>query len=750
MKLEQQMRAIARSKIEIIVFSKTYTESTWCVRELEKIIECYKTFGQIVLPVYYEIDPHDIARQKGDFGKALKKAAQKIYSGKELKHALSRWRLALTRAAGITGWDARKFRHDAELVKDIVDRIQILLDYKYLPIAEYPVGLESHVEKVIGCIENQSTNVCIIGIWGMGGSGKTLLAKAIYNRIYRTFIDRGYVTEILNGCGLHADIGITVLIERSLLKVDKNNKLQMHPLLRDMGREIIRERSPVKLGNRSRLWCRDDVEDGTQATEGLSLKLPLTIRDCFEAHAFKTMERLRLLQLDHVHVSGSYEYFSKQLRWICWQWFPSKYIPNNFNMENVIALDLKHSHLRIVWKQSQVLSSLKFLNLSHSYNLTETPDFSGLPSLEELILKDCPSLCKIHQSIGDLCNLLLINLKDCTSLSSLPREIYKLKSLKTLVLSGCSNIDILEEDIVQMKSLITLITENKAVKQVPLSIISSKCIGYISLRGFEGLLHIFPSIIRSWKTPISNPLSYTHPFGMDMENNNWRYLSPFFTGLANLRSVLVQCDTEFQLSTQVQTIRVEYGVNYTELRISEHHLRFSLIGVGGYDKFFNTLSNSISEEMARCESCDICLPGDNHPYWFGHVGEGHSVFFTLPQDCHVKGMALCVVYSSTPDIIATECLKSVLIVNYTKFTFQIHKHGTIISDIDWQGIISNLGSGGDKVEIFVAFGDGLVVKKTAVYLIYSEPNDFELEPWREPEENALYKFIKKIVLCECW
>ena len=134
----------------------------------------------------------------------------------------------------------------------------------------------------------------------------------------------------------------------------------------------------------------------------------------------------------------------------------------------------------------QVLPWLKFLNLSHSKNLTETPDFSKLTSLEKLILKNCPSLCKVHQSIGDLHNLILINLKGCTSLRNLPREVYKLKSVKILILSGCSKIDKLEEDIVQMESLTTLIADNTVVKQVPFSIVSSKSIGYISLCGFEG------------------------------------------------------------------------------------------------------------------------------------------------------------------------------------------------------------------------------------------------------------------------
>ncbi|KAH1069162.1 hypothetical protein GYH30_006667 [Glycine max] len=73
--------------------------------------------------------------------------------------------------------------------------------------------------------------------------------------------DRAYVTEILNGCGLHADIGIPVLIERSLVKIEKNNKLGMHPLLQQMGREIIRGSSIKELGKRSRLWFHEDVLD---------------------------------------------------------------------------------------------------------------------------------------------------------------------------------------------------------------------------------------------------------------------------------------------------------------------------------------------------------------------------------------------------------------------------------------------------------------------------------------------------------
>jgi len=51
---------------------------------------------------------------------------------------------------------------------------------------------------------------------------------------------------------------------------------------------------------------------------------------------------------------------------------------------------------------------------------------------------------------------------------------------------------------------------------------------------------------------------------------------------------------------------------------------------------------------ASNESCDVCLPGDNDPYWLAYKDEGHSVSFTVPRDRDMKGMALCVIYLSNP------------------------------------------------------------------------------------------------------
>ncbi|XP_014515047.1 TMV resistance protein N-like isoform X2 [Vigna radiata var. radiata] len=564
------------------------------------------------------------------------------------------------------------------------------------------------------------------------------IEKNLFLDICCSFVGEGraYVKKMLNGCGVDADSGIRVLIECSLIKVKRNSKLGMHPLLQEMGREIINEIYEEEFETEWLLRF-DDVQyvltdnTGRRAIERVPVKLRSVKR-----------EPSRILK----HTENS-DYISKKLRWISLDWFSS--VPDKFYLHDAMTIHLKHSSLRFLLKEPQELSWLKVLNLSHSKYLTGTPDFSGLPSLEQLILKGCTGLREVHPSIGCLCNLTLLNLKDCTSLSNFPREIYKLISLETLILSGCSKIDLLERDVVRMESLITLIAENTIVKHVPFSIGSSKSIGHISLQGFERLsCNIFPSIIRSWMSPVMNPISYIHSLCMDIDNS-WESIGPLLSSLVNLRSVLVQCDTEYQLSKQVKSILVEYFANSAESGISKQQFRSSFIGLGTYHEFFNAVSDNISEVLLNSDSCDVSLPVDNLPNWLAYMGEGNSVSFSVPWDRDMKGMALSVVHLSTGEIVATECLRSVLIVNYTKCTLQIHKYGTIISfnDIDWQGIMSNLGPE-DRVEIFVTFGHGLVVKNTILYLICGESNYLKKEP--ESEKNYLLRFIMKIVMCDFW
>ena len=94
------LKVIELSMISIVVFSKNFASSTWCLNELVRIIEC-RNNGQLVLPIFYKVDPSKIRKQDGDFGIALAKHEEKF---KDDIEKVQRWRKTLTRAANLSGF----------------------------------------------------------------------------------------------------------------------------------------------------------------------------------------------------------------------------------------------------------------------------------------------------------------------------------------------------------------------------------------------------------------------------------------------------------------------------------------------------------------------------------------------------------------------------------------------------------------------------------------------------------------------
>lgn len=70
--------------------------------------------------------------------------------------------------------------------------------------------------------------------------------------------DKDLVVEFLDASGFSAEIGISVLVDKSLIIILKN-KIIMHDLLQGMGREIVRQESIKDPGKRSRLWNHEDI-----------------------------------------------------------------------------------------------------------------------------------------------------------------------------------------------------------------------------------------------------------------------------------------------------------------------------------------------------------------------------------------------------------------------------------------------------------------------------------------------------------
>ncbi|XP_030966144.1 TMV resistance protein N-like [Quercus lobata] len=187
---EELLQTIENSSASIVVFSKNYASSSWCLDELAKIIEC----TQKVLPVFYQVDPSEVRKLKGDFGEVLTKLEKRIKD----KTKVQRWREALTNAANISGWDYKDSCTESELVEKIVEDI---LNSEFIQIPSNDatvqlVGINSRVEAVAKLIDIESNDVRMVGITGLGGIGKTTIAKAIYDSFSNHFKAKSFVENV--------------------------------------------------------------------------------------------------------------------------------------------------------------------------------------------------------------------------------------------------------------------------------------------------------------------------------------------------------------------------------------------------------------------------------------------------------------------------------------------------------------------------------------------------------------------------
>ncbi|XP_065632142.1 uncharacterized protein LOC112008489 isoform X2 [Quercus suber] len=118
------LEAIENSRISIVVFSKNYAFSTWCLNELVKILEWRKK-GQIMLPIFYKVDPSEVRNQKGKFGEAFEKHEQNFNMNE-----VQRWRVALEEAGNTRGLHYKKEYHQYPFIQEIFEEISSFVDIK--------------------------------------------------------------------------------------------------------------------------------------------------------------------------------------------------------------------------------------------------------------------------------------------------------------------------------------------------------------------------------------------------------------------------------------------------------------------------------------------------------------------------------------------------------------------------------------------------------------------------------------------
>nr|KYP55325.1 TMV resistance protein N [Cajanus cajan] len=250
-----------------------------------------------------------------------------------------------------------------------------------------------------------------------------------------------HVLEILVFRGFHPEYGLRVLVDKSLITIEYGC-IFMHNLLIDLGRCIVREKSPKEPRKWSRLWDYQDLH------KVMSDNMVFKVLGCHFSTIFKCSQRsniffpiyiISLPNLKHLDLSESKSLMK---------------VPDLGEAFNLRLLNLSGCEkLRQLHPSIGLLRKLTFLNLEECTSLIKITELRENLNLERLNLRGCIQLKEFNISIGFMQKLTHLDLSGCKNLVSLPDSILCLNSLEYLNLSGCQKLLNISRNEEQMKKL---------------------------------------------------------------------------------------------------------------------------------------------------------------------------------------------------------------------------------------------------------------------------------------------------------
>ncbi|XP_042962707.1 disease resistance protein Roq1-like [Carya illinoinensis] len=252
-----------------------------------------------------------------------------------------------------------------------------------------------------------------------------------------------------------------------------NGELQMHDLLRDMGREVVRQESPKNPGECSRLFFHKDVrkvlEDdiGTYRVEAAIVAYFPNGADIIHLSpkAFKNMKRLRVFGCWNAHFSGEPNCLPNSISVLDWPNYPLQSMPSEFHGDELFILCMPGSRIQEIQK----FKNLMVMNFGGCDFLTKFSNISSCPNLKEIDLCSCENLVEVHDSVGLILDKLVkLRLRGCFNLKSFPRRL-KLRSLELLDLCHCSSLQNFPEIECEMEHLKDVCLSGTAIEELPSS-----------------------------------------------------------------------------------------------------------------------------------------------------------------------------------------------------------------------------------------------------------------------------------------
>ncbi|XP_031372906.1 TMV resistance protein N-like [Punica granatum] len=300
---EEILTAIEESRIFVPIFSTNYASSKWCLIELAKMFKSKEaSIGKkTILPIFYDVGVDDVMLKTKLYTRALSKHRKNFST--DIVH---QWKEALRDAGKIKGWELKDTGY-GEFARSFARVVSMKLKVKHKCVTDYLVQRDDQVEALMELLDIESSDVRFVGIHGMGGIGKTTLAKLVFNKLCDRFDSCSFLADVRESSRQHKGIE---LLQKKLLG---DLGLRLGEIM-DVDDGIIRMRE--RLAHKKVLIVLDDVDHSNQIQNlagdaswfGSGSRILITTRD--QSVLEIRRQRVHILEVEKMNPEEALRLFS--------------------------------------------------------------------------------------------------------------------------------------------------------------------------------------------------------------------------------------------------------------------------------------------------------------------------------------------------------------------------------------------------------------------------------------------------------